>query len=59
LQNDKDHKVVIVGGPNPKRRAATILKKTVKSPYLRNRLTNFDEIWQDNAHWLLTADQPQ
>jgi len=24
--------------------------KTVKSPYLRNRLTDFDEIWQGDAH---------
>jgi len=23
--------------------------KTVKSPYLRNRLTDFDEIWQADA----------
>ena len=22
-------------------------EKTAKSPYLHNRLTNFDEIWQD------------
>jgi len=26
-----------------------ILKKTVKSPYLCNRLTDFDEIWQADA----------
>ena len=25
--------------------------KTVKSPYLRNRLTDFDEICQGDAHW--------
>ena len=29
-------------------RTAAIVK-TVKSPYLRNRLTDFDEIWQDYA----------
>jgi len=25
--------------------------KNVKSPYLRNRLTDFDEIWHDDADW--------
>jgi len=25
--------------------------KTVKLPYLRNRLIDFDEIWQDDADW--------
>ena len=33
-------------------------KKTVKSPYLCNRLTNFDKIWYSYAHWPLTADRP-
>jgi len=33
-------------------------QKTVKSLYLSNRLTNFDEIWQGGAHWPLTADLP-
>jgi len=28
--------------------------KTVKSPYLRNRLTDFDEIWHGDAHWSRT-----
>jgi len=32
--------------------------KTVKSPYLCNRLTDFDEIWHDDAHWPPTADRP-
>jgi len=32
--------------------------KTVKSPYLRNRLTDFDEIWQGDAHWPRTWDRP-
>jgi len=32
------------------------LKKTVKSPYLCNRLTDFDEIWQDDAYWPSTAE---
>ena len=33
-------------------------KRTVKSPYLCNPLTNFDEIWYSDAHWPLTADLP-
>ena len=33
-------------------------KKTVKSPYLCNRLTDFDEIWQDDAYFPPTADRP-
>jgi len=50
-----------VGGPNgrptnPRWRTAAILKKNVKSPYLCNRSTDFDEIWHDDAHWPLTAD---
>ena len=28
-------------------------KKTVKSPYLSNRLTDFDEIWHGDADWPL------
>jgi len=31
-------------------------KKNVKSPYLRNRLTDFDEIWQVDAYWPPTGD---
>jgi len=33
-------------------------KKSVKSPYLCNRLAHFDEIWLDHAHWPLKADRP-
>jgi len=33
-------------------------KKTVKSPDLCNRVTDFDEIWHDDAYWPITADQP-
>jgi len=33
-------------------------KKTVKSPYLCNRVTGFDEIWHGDAYWPLTADRP-
>jgi len=35
---------------NPRWRTADIVK-TVKSPYLRNRLTDFDEIWQGDTHF--------
>jgi len=31
-------------------------EKTVKSPYLCNRLTDFDEIWYSDAHFTLTVD---
>ena len=53
--------MVVVGGPNRRPtnqrwRTAAILK-TVKSPYVRNRLTDFDEIWHDGAHWPPTADR--
>jgi len=33
-------------------------KKTVKSSYLSHRLTDFDEIWHDDANWPTTADRP-
>jgi len=33
-------------------------KKTVKSPYISNRLTDFDEIWNCDANWLPTGDRP-
>jgi len=33
------------------------LKKTVKSPYLSNRLTDFDEIWHGDANWLPRGDR--
>ena len=33
-------------------------KKAVKSLYFCNRLTDFDEIWQDDAHLPPTADGP-
>jgi len=28
-----------------------MLKKTVKSPYFSNRLTDFDGIWHGDANW--------
>ena len=33
-------------------------RKTVKSPYLCDCSTDFDENWQVDAHWPLAADQP-
>ena len=42
---------------NPKWRTAAIFK-TVKSPYLCNRLTDFDEIWYSDAYWPHAADLP-
>jgi len=53
LHNTKDHQVLIARGlntalTNPRWRTAAILKK-VKSQNLRNRLTDFDEIWHDDA----------
>ena len=42
---------------NPRWQTAAVLK-TVKSPYLCNRLTDFDEIWHDGAYWPPTAKRP-
>ena len=57
LHNDRprDHQVVIVGGPNtrptnPRWRTVAILKKNIKSPYLCNRLIDFDEIWHGDPY---------
>jgi len=33
-------------------------EKTVKSPYLSNRLTDFDEIWHGDANCPPTGDRP-
>jgi len=41
----------------PRWRTAAILK-TVKSPYLCNRLTDFVEIWHDGAYWPPTGGTP-
>jgi len=32
-------------------------KNPAKSPYLRNRLTDFDEIWHADADWPPTGDR--
>jgi len=42
----------ILNFQNPRWRTAAILK-TVKLLYLRNRLTDFDEIWHGDADWPL------
>ena len=39
-------------------RTAVILKNEKKSPYVSNRLTNHDEIWQAYADWVCQAYQP-
>jgi len=31
-------------------------EQSVKSPYLCERVTDFNEIWRDDAHWPSTAD---
>jgi len=61
LHNGKGHQVVIVGGANcaqqiqDNRRPP--FKKTVKSPYICNRLMDFDEIWHDDAYLPLTKNR--
>jgi len=42
---------------NPRWRTAANMK-TVKSPYLRNRLTDFDKIWHVDADWPPTEETP-
>jgi len=32
--------------------------RTVKSPCVCNRVTDFDEIWHDDAYWPSTAERP-
>jgi len=32
-------------------------EKSVKSPYVCDRSTDFAEIWRDDARWTLAADQ--
>jgi len=39
-----------VGGPS-RRPTNPRWQKKVKSPYLCNPLTDFDEIWHDGAYW--------
>jgi len=64
VRNERDHQEVVVDGPNRRptnprwRTAAIFQKKPVKSPYLCKRLTDFDEIWHDDAYWSPTVDRP-
>ena len=56
LHNDRDHQVVTVGGPNRRqqiqdRGRPPFWKKNVKSPYLRNGLTDLYEIRYSGAKW--------
>ena len=58
----RDHLLVIVGGPNtrptnPSWRTASILKNPLNR-HICKRLTDFDEIWQGDAHWLPTENLP-
>ena len=39
--------------------SSVAILKTVKLPYLCNRLTDFGEIWRGDAHCPLTGDQLQ
>ena len=60
LHSDRDHQVVIVCRPNThpsksKMADGRHFGQTVKWPYLCNRLTDFDEIWQGDACWPLSA----
>jgi len=63
--NDRNHQVVIVGGPNrrqtnPRWRTAAILKKKTLNRHISatvNRLADFDKIWHNDAYWPLVADQ--
>jgi len=42
---------------NPRWRTAANIK-TVKSPNICNRLTDFDEIWHGDEHWPPKVDTP-
>ena len=53
LHNDRDHKVVVVGGPNrrprnPRWRTAAILKK---NRWIAISLQSFDRFWWDLVQW--------
>jgi len=37
--------------------AEVAILKTVKSPYISNRLTDFDEIWHADADWPPTGNK--
>jgi len=51
LHNDRNHQLVIMGGPKKSNMAdGRHFKKSSKLPYICSRLTDFDEIWQGDAH---------
>ena len=43
--------------PDISKMAEAAILKIVKSPYLSNRLTDFDEIWHADADWPPTGDR--
>ena len=49
-------RVVPIGAQQIQNGGRPPFSKTVKSPYLCNRLTDFDEIWYSDAYWPHTAD---
>jgi len=61
LQNNEDHRVLIVVGPNRRptnrRWGTAAILKTVQSRYLRKRFTSLDEIWYNDANGSRRADQ--
>jgi len=61
LHNDRDHQSSHCGrsqyAPNIQDGGRPPLNN-IKLPYLCSRLTDFYEIWQGDAYWLLSANQP-
>ena len=55
LHNTKDNQVLIVRGTNTPQQTRNSRQpsfwKKVKSPYLRSRVTAFNEIWYGDAYW--------
>ena len=50
LHNERDHQVVVVGGPNRRpTNPCRHLEKSQKSRYLRNALTDLYKIWYADA----------
>jgi len=65
LHNDRDHRIVIVGGPNsritnPRWTDGRHFGKTVKLPFLCNWhcSTDFGGIWYFGSYWHLSAHRP-
>ena len=58
---DRDHRVVIMGGPSRRPQiqdGGRLPLKTVKLSYLCDRSADFYEIWHNDAHSPLTVEQP-